>query len=64
MSVREDLSEVRPTGRKPGAVFVFVPLLIAILGAATLYLAQMPEASSVGFSGYGIDEIAAGGAID
>lgn len=63
MSVREDVGEARAGDtRKPGAVFVFVPILIAILGAAALYLAQVPEAASIGYSGYGIDEIATAGA--
>ena len=60
MSVSESLGGASGTVRKPSAVLVFLPLLIAVLGVAAIILGQMPEASSIGSSGYGIDEMTTG----
>ena len=60
MSVREDVGEATLSARKPGGILIFLPLLIVLLGAAAIYLGQLSEASPVGISGYGIDEITTG----
>ena len=57
MSVREGLGEATLSARKLSGVLIFLPLLIALLGAAAIYLAQLSDASPVATSGYGIDEV-------
>ena len=42
--------------RKQSGVFIFLPLLIAVLGVSAIVLSQMPDTNSVGQIGYGIDE--------
>ncbi len=56
MSVSEGLGEAEITARKPGGVLIFVPLLIAILGMAAIFLGQAVDRVTVASSGYGIDE--------
>lgn len=58
MSVREGVAPEQV--RKPGAVFIILPLLIALLGAAAIYLGGLADARSADMSGYGIDDLAAG----
>jgi hypothetical protein len=56
MSVIETTSDSGAAARKAGGVFIFLPLLIALLGAAAIVLSQMPASDAAGFTGYGIDE--------
>ena len=56
MSVSEGLSEAEIGGRRPGGVLIFVPALIAILGAAAIFLGQAANHQAHANSGYGIDE--------
>jgi hypothetical protein len=47
--------------RKPGGILIFVPLLIALLGVATIVLGQLPGMqAATAPSGYGIDELVTG----
>jgi len=55
MSVSGGLSQTNATARRPSGVLIFLPLLIAVLGAAALFLGQL-SAAQIGSSGYGIDE--------
>ena len=58
MSVREGLGDAGATARKPSGVLIFLPLLIAVLGAGAIFLGQLSDRanSQIGSSGYGIDE--------
>lgn len=56
MSVSEGLSEAEIGGRRPGGVLIFVPLLIAMLGAGAIFLGQAANNQAHASSGYGIDE--------
>ncbi len=56
MSVIGTTSDSGAAGRKAGGVFIFLPLLIALLGAAAIVLSQMPASDGASFTGYGIDE--------
>ncbi|MHA1559474.1 MAG: hypothetical protein ACTSWI_02235 [Alphaproteobacteria bacterium] len=55
MSVSDGLGQTNTTARKPSGVLIFLPLLIAVLGAAALFLGQL-SAVQISSSGYGIDE--------
>jgi hypothetical protein len=56
MSVIETTSDSGAAVRKAGGVFIFLPLLIAVLGAVAIVLSQMPASDGASFTGYGIDE--------
>ena len=58
MSVSDGVGQTGATARKPSGVLIFLPLLIAVLGVAALFLGQLSVSSAVqvGSSGYGIDE--------
>lgn len=58
MSVSEGLGEAGATARKPSVVLIFLPSLIAVLGAAAIFLGQLSDRASnpIGYSGYGVDE--------
>jgi hypothetical protein len=56
MSVSEGLGEGGIAARKPGGVLIFVPMLIAVLGAAAIFLGQAADRATAAGSGYGIDE--------
>lgn len=58
MSVREGLGEAGAAPRKPSGILIFLPLLIAVLGAGAIFLGQLSDRAAipVGYSGYGIDE--------
>lgn len=58
MSVSDGLGQSSTAARKPSGVLIFLPLLIAVLGVAALFLGQLSVSSAVqiGSSGYGIDE--------
>lgn len=66
MSVHEGLSQPEESGSRNGRILVFLPLLIAILGAAAIVLGQLSDqsASQVSSSGYGIDERVTGAIAD
>lgn len=59
MSVVDTTSNANVVGRKSGGIFIFLPLLIALLGTAAIVLARMPETRATGYTGYGIDELPA-----
>jgi len=50
------MNDANAAVRKQGGVFIFLPLLIAVLGVSAIVLSQMPAANSSGLTGYGIDE--------
>jgi hypothetical protein len=61
MSIADGVQKAGVAARKPGgALLVFLPVLIVLIGAVALVLAQMPRPADVGTSGYGIDEIVTG----
>lgn len=65
MSVSDGLSQTSTTARKPSGVLIFLPLLIAVLGAAAIFLGQLSVSSAVqvSSSGYGIDERTTGAIV-
>ncbi len=46
--------------RKPGSVLVFVPIAIAAIGLAGLFLGLGSASTSARSTGYGVDEIRTG----
>jgi hypothetical protein len=62
MSVSDGLGQASTTARKTSGVLIFLPLLIAVLGAAAIFLGQISVSSAVQISssGYGIDERTSG----
>ena len=63
MSVSETMNDTNVAARRRGGVFIFLPLLIAVLGVSAIVLSQMPEANSAGLAGYGIDERTTGAVL-
>ena len=58
MSVSEGLGQTA-VARKPSGVLIFLPLLIAVLGAGAIFLGQLSDRNAslvAGHVGYGIDE--------
>lgn len=56
MSVSQTMNDANAAVRKQGGIFIFLPLLIAVLGVTAIVLSQMPRAHPIGLNGYGIDE--------
>jgi hypothetical protein len=56
MSVIGTTGDSGAAGRKAGGVFIFLPLLIALLGVTAIVLSRMPAGDGASFTGYGIDE--------
>ena len=58
MSVVDGVNKASVAERKPGGgLLVFIPVLIALMGAIALYLGQLSSQASAQRSGYGIDEL-------
>jgi hypothetical protein len=55
MSISDTMNDAN-AGRRLGGVFIFLPLLIAVLGVAAIVLSQMPDRNTSVLAGYGIDE--------
>lgn len=61
MSVAEGLSKgVVSPRRQGGAVLIFMPALIALIGLAAIYLGNVSRPGTALASGYGIDEVVTG----
>ena len=61
MSVMDGVEKAQPQGRKPGgALLVFLPAMIAAIGAVALVLGQLQSGDRVHATGYGIDEVTTG----
>ena len=59
MSVVDGVNKASVAVRKPGGgLLIFIPVLIALMGAIALYLGQLSSQASAPRSGYGIDELA------
>ena len=58
MSVSDSSGQTSAAARKPSGVLIFLPLLIAVLGGAAIFLGQLSVGSTLQFSssGYGIDD--------
>lgn len=60
MSVQEGLGVAPEQTRKSGAVLVFLPLLIALIGVTAIYLGKLADDHAAAISGYGIDDLGIG----
>lgn len=65
MSVVDGPSGTTGSASRSGGVFIFLPLLIAVLGVGAIWLGQLSEraAAPIGLSSYGIDERVTGAVI-